>query len=78
MRLQADELALLRAAMRELGLNTTSDALREGIRLLVREARETAAAEEIRDFYTGGQAPLPEGVTAATADELTAADNEQW
>lgn len=77
-RLQADELVELRDAMRQLGLTTTSDALREGIRLLAREAREITAAEEIRRFYGGEPAPLPDGVVPATEEELAAADSEQW
>ncbi|MDQ7906275.1 hypothetical protein RB614_17315 [Phytohabitans sp. ZYX-F-186] len=46
--------------------------------MLVREAREIAAAQEIREYYGGEQAPLPEGVVAATQGELAAADAEQW
>ncbi len=77
-RLQAEELSELRDAMRLLDLTSMSQALREGIRLLTREAREVAAAEEIRRFYGGKPAPLPEGVTSATDEELAAADSEQW
>ena len=75
-RLQADEMAELRDVMRQLSLTTTSDALREGIRLLVNEAREIAAAHEIQNFYGGGPAPLPDGVVPATPEELAAADSE--
>lgn len=78
MRLQADELVELRDAMRQLGLTTMSEALREGIRLLTREAREITTAEEIRRFYGGKSAPLPDGVAPAMAEELAAADSEQW
>lgn len=77
-RLQADELAQLHDAMRQLSLTTTSEALREGLRLLAREAREVTAAEEIRHFYGGEPAPLPDGVVPATQEELAAADLEQW
>jgi hypothetical protein len=77
-RLQADELSELRDAMRLLSLTTMSEALREGIRLLTREAREVTAAEEIRRFYGGKPAPLPDGVAPATEEELAAADSEQW
>jgi hypothetical protein len=77
-RLQAEEMVELRDVMRELSLSTTSEALREGIRLLVREAREIAAAREIQDFYGGKPAPLPEGVVPATQGELAAVDSEQW
>jgi Arc/MetJ-type ribon-helix-helix transcriptional regulator len=64
--------------MRQLQLSSTSEALREGIRLLVREAAEIAAAEEIRSFYGERQASLPDGVAPATDQELAAADAEQW
>ena len=68
----------LRDVMRQLSLPTTSEALREGIRLLVREAREIAAADNIQHFYAGQQAPLPGGVVPATETELAAADAEEW
>ncbi len=77
-RLQADEMAALRDVMRQLSLPTTSEALREGIRLLLREAGEAAAAQEIERFYANRRAPLPEGVAPATQEELAAADAEQW
>jgi hypothetical protein len=77
-RLQADEIAELRDAMRQLSLTSTSEALREGIRLLVNEARQIAAAHEIQTFYGGGTAPLPDGVVPATEEELAAADAEPW
>jgi hypothetical protein len=77
-RLQAEEMVELRDVMRQLSLTTTSEALREGIRLLVREAREIVAAQDIQRFYAGQPAPLPEGVAPATQEELAAADFEQW
>ncbi|MET7291559.1 hypothetical protein ABZS79_05280 [Streptomyces griseoloalbus] len=77
-RLRPDEMAALQQVMQTLQLNSLSDALREGLRLLSREATEVAAAQEIRDFYSGGQAPTPEGVPPATADELAAADETEW
>jgi hypothetical protein len=77
-RLQADEMAALRGVMRQLDLPSTSEALREGIRLLIREAAEVAAAEEIRRFYGDQPVPLPDGVVPATQEELDAADAEQW
>ncbi len=43
-----------------------------------REAREVAAAEEIRVFYGDSPPPLPEGVIAVTPGELAAADDERW
>jgi hypothetical protein len=77
-RLQADEMAALREVMRQRSLPSTSEALREGIRLLIREAAEIAAAEEIQSFYGQQPVPLPEGVVPATAEDLAAADAAQW
>lgn len=48
------------------------------LRLLIREAAEIATAEEIHRFYGDQPAPLPDGVTPATQEELDAADAEQW
>jgi hypothetical protein len=64
--------------MRQLHLSSTSEALREGIRLLTREAAEVAAAEEIQRFYGERPVPLPDGVAPATKDEVAAADTAQW
>ena len=77
-RLRADEMAALRDVMRALNLSSTSDALREGLRLLAREAAEVGAVEEIRAFYGADQAPLPDATDAPSADELAAADKSQW
>jgi len=44
--------------MRQLRLPWTSEALREGIRLLFREAAEFVAAEDIRRFNSERPAPL--------------------
>ncbi|MFI2509481.1 hypothetical protein [Streptomyces sp. NPDC018972] len=77
-RLRPDEMADLQQVMQTLQLHSLSDALREGLRLLSREATEVAAAQEIRDFYGGTQAPTPEGVLPAAADELAAADETEW
>jgi Arc/MetJ-type ribon-helix-helix transcriptional regulator len=77
-RLRPDELADLQQVMQTLNLHSLSDALREGLRLLSREATEVAAAQEIRDFYQGAQAPTPAGVLPMTADELAAADETEW
>lgn len=68
----------LHEAMKQLNLASASEALREGIRLLTREAAEVAAAEDIRRFYGAEQAPLPDGVVAPTEEELAAADAERW
>ncbi len=77
-RLRPDELADLHQVMRTLQLGSLSEALREGLRLLSREAAEVAASQEIRDFYERAQAPTPEGVRPATEDELAAADETEW
>jgi Arc/MetJ-type ribon-helix-helix transcriptional regulator len=71
-------MSALRDVMGTLNLTSTSDAIREGLRLLAREAAEVAAAEEIRGFYNGEQAPVPDAVAAPADDELAAADNAQW
>ncbi|MEU6356417.1 hypothetical protein ABZ896_45115 [Streptomyces sp. NPDC047072] len=77
-RLRPDEMADLRLVMQSLNLSSVSDALREGLRLLSREAAEVAAVEEIRTFYKGAPAPTPAGVLPATAEELAAADEIEW
>lgn len=77
-RLRPDEMADLRLVMQALSLPSVSDALREGIRLLSREAAEMAASEEIRTFYHGAPAPTPAGVLPATAEELAAGDEIEW
>lgn len=76
--MRADEMDALQEVMHTLHLGSTSDALREGLRLLAREASETRAAADIRDFYAAAPAPLPDGVTPATDAELSAADTAQW
>lgn len=77
-RLRPDEMAELRLVMQSLNLASVSDALREGLRLLSREAAELAASEEIRSFYKGAPAPAPAGVLPATAEELAAGDEIEW
>ena len=77
-RLRPDEVETLQETMRILHLDSTSDALREGLRLLAREAAETAAAEQLHAHYGGQPAPLPDGVSAPSEDELRAADEYQW
>jgi Arc/MetJ-type ribon-helix-helix transcriptional regulator len=64
--------------MRVLALGSTSEALREGLRLLHREASEVEAAENIQTFYSGELAPLPDGVAPADDADLAAADNSEW
>lgn len=77
-RLRAEEMEALQEVMRTLDLTSTSDALREGLRLLAREAAELKAAEDIRSFYGGTPAPLPDGAAPATEAELTAAADARW
>jgi hypothetical protein len=68
----------LEQVMRTLDLASTSDALREGLKLLAKEAAEVGAAEEIRAFYREQPAPLPEGVVEPSDSELAAADDMRW
>lgn len=68
----------LEQVMRTLDLGSTSDVLREGLRLLARKAVEVTAAEEVRDFYGGESAPVPEGVVPVTDEELAAVDDIEW
>jgi Arc/MetJ-type ribon-helix-helix transcriptional regulator len=62
---QADEDAAL------LGLANRSAAVREGLRLLHRRAREHALAQEYDDFYHGTTAPLSD--LAAIGEQVAAA-----
>lgn len=77
-RLRADELEALQTVMRTLHLGSISDALREGLRLLAREATEIDAAADIRAFYANGPAPLPDGAPPPTDAEISAADEARW
>ena len=77
-RLNADEWETLRETMSVLDLPSTSHALREALRLLHQEARETEAAREIRAFYGNRPAPPPEAVGPVTQADLDAADNSEW
>jgi hypothetical protein len=77
-RLRADEAAALNHTMQVLHIPSTSEALREGLRLLHREAAETQAADNIRAFYQGQPAPLPEGVMPVDEADLRAADEAEW
>ena len=78
LRLRGEESTELEYSMRVLALGPTSEALREGLRLLHREAFEVAAEENIQSFHQGGQAPLPDGVVPAGDADLSAADNSEW
>jgi hypothetical protein len=77
-RLRAEESAAMQLAMARLHLGSTSEALREGLRLLSQEAVEVAAAEEIRMFYHGELAPVPAGVAPVGEADLAAADDAEW
>ncbi|HWM39506.1 MAG TPA: hypothetical protein VNS49_20565 [Streptomyces sp.] len=77
-RFRTDELEALREVMRTLHIDSTSDALREGLHLLAREAGEVRAAEEIRAFYGDRPVPLPDGVLPPSDAELEEADEMQW
>lgn len=68
----------LRATMRVLHIDSTSDALREAIRMLRREAAERSAAHEISSFYGGDPAPVPDGVLPVTREDLEAADRAEF
>ncbi|MCE7081858.1 hypothetical protein [Streptomyces sp. ST2-7A] len=78
MRLRPDEVAALETVLVTLEPASVSDALREGLRRPAREAEEIKAAREIRGFYGEGGAPLPDGVTAPTDEELRAVDEMEW
>jgi hypothetical protein len=71
-------LEALREVMRTLQIDSTSDALREGLHLLAREAGEVRAAEEIRSYYADRPTPLPDGVLPPNETELEEADDMQW
>jgi hypothetical protein len=77
-RLRADEAESLGYSMQVLEIGSTSEALREGLRLLHREATEVEAASNIRAFYQGESAPLPEGVMPVDEADLLAADSAEW
>ncbi|WP_218020769.1 hypothetical protein [Nocardia grenadensis] len=77
-RLRDDEMRALEQVMQTLDLASTSDALREGLKLLAKEAAEVGAAEEIRAFYKEQSAPLPAGVVEPSDSELAAADDMRW
>ncbi|RAJ44148.1 hypothetical protein K353_01617 [Kitasatospora sp. SolWspMP-SS2h] len=76
MRLQPGDEETLQRVAAVLGLETTADVLREGLRRLAVEADEIQAAESIRAYYRGRPAPLPEGVEELTPEELAEADAE--
>ena len=64
------DVAQLDADRAALGLRTRSDAVREGLRLLHRQARLAALARDYDDFYGRTQAPV--GDTAAAGDLVAA------
>lgn len=77
-RLRDDEMQALERVMQTLDLASTSDALREGLKLLAKEAAEVSAAEDIRAFYGEQSVPLPAGVAEPSDSELAAADDMRW
>jgi|SRR5690242_9162429 len=52
-----------------LGLSSVSELVREGLRLLHRQARERAMAAAYDDFYGGETAPVSEITAALWAEE---------
>jgi hypothetical protein len=77
-RLGKDEWAELRETMKALGMSSTSQALREALRLLHREARRETMAHGIERYYHGEPAPPPEGVPPVSAADIEAADRSEW
>ena len=63
-RISEAEAAVVQADALQLGLEGTSEAVREGLSLLHRRARLSALAQSYDDFYGGEPAPLSD-VTAA-------------
>ena len=63
-RISEAEAAVVQADALQLGLEGTSEAVREGLSLLHRRARLSSLAESYDDFYGGEPAPLSD-VTAA-------------
>ncbi|MFJ9828891.1 MULTISPECIES: hypothetical protein [unclassified Streptomyces] len=77
-RLSRQDWADLRETMAILRLESTSDALREAIRLLHREARQIEAARNIARFYGEGGAPRPLLDELVTEADLAAADAAEF
>lgn len=77
-RLGRDEWTELRETMKTLGLTSTSQALREALRLLYREARREAMAHGIERYYRDEPAPPPEGALPVSAADIEAADRSEW
>lgn len=59
---------LIESDAKVLGLSGASELVREGLRLVHKQAREAAMAAEYEEFYGGEAAPLPEGVAAIWGD----------
>jgi len=59
---------LIESDAKVLGLSGASELVREGLRLVHKQAREAAMAAEYDKFYGGEAAPLPEGVAAIWGD----------
>lgn len=69
-RVEAAEVRRLDDDLRVLGLGSRSDAIRAGLRLLHREARDAALSREYDQFYGGTEAPVSD--IAAIGDEVAA------
>jgi hypothetical protein len=69
-RVDAAEARRLDDDLRVLGLGSRSDAIREGLRLLHRVARDAALAREYDQFYGGAEAPVSD--VAAIGDQIAA------
>ena len=67
-RISAAEASILERTIATLGLDSSSDALREGLRLLDIHAQETEAAQQMSELYGDQAAPL-HPVTAALYEE---------
>ena len=63
-RISEAEAEMVQADALQLGLEGTSEAVREGLALLHRRAQLSALAQSYDDFYGGAPAPLTD-VTAA-------------
>ena len=67
-RVDADFAELLKHDAAILGLDGTSEVVREGLKLLHKRARELELAAQYDRFYGGQPAPLPDGVVPADLD----------
>lgn len=68
-RITEEALEQLAADAEVLGLENTSEALREGILLLHRKAEQARLAQSYDDFYGGAPAPVSEATAALWGTE---------